>query len=118
MIIFIESCQNGSLNGKVFFKIAVLTDVIYENYTRVVKISEKMFMCQGWINTSAQINQGENIFGVSKQNPFTNLILVNPTTNLSYSVLANPGNDYCALQLVNSNLPQGYYYISGFLINV
>ena len=109
---------NGSLNGEYVKTINTANNNICENLTRVVKISDKLFMCQGFIRTNAEIKENDDVFSASKQNPFTNLILVNPATNLSYAVLANQNTDYCTLCLVNTNMPPGYYYISGFLINV
>lgn len=114
----ILSDVSDGLNGKNFFKMGLTNNSIYENNTRVVKISDKLFLCQGFITTNAEIKQGDDLFSVSQQNPFTNLILVNPVTNLSYSVLANVNTDYKTLQIVNANMPAGYYYVSGFLIDV
>lgn len=114
----ILSDVSDGLNGKNFFKMGLTNNSIYENNTRVVKISDKLFLCQGFITTNAEIKQGDDLFNVSQQNPFTNLILVNPVTNLSYSVLANVNTDYKTLQIVNANMPAGYYYVSGFLIDV
>ena len=109
-----NSPQN-ELNANMNIKETRLTTVapnVGSNHAYATKIKKKIYACHGYIEFASAITDGTRIFATGNLLKDSSLLLIGSQQQGYGNLLFQNGY----MILVNTNLPAGYYYVCGTIV--
>ena len=106
---------SGSLNGSNKVSLFTISDCIDINCANVFRISNKLYLVQGYIHLKETAKQNELLIKTGQLYEGSSLILTSNVSGMSFPVIYN--GTLVGLVSPNRDIPgDQYYYISGFLM--
>lgn len=106
---------NGSLNGSNKPSLFTIADCIDTNCANIFRISNKLYLVQGYIHLKEAAKQNELLIKTGQLYEGSSLILTSNVSGMSFPVIYN--GTLVGLMSPNRDIPgEQYYYISGFLM--
>lgn len=82
------------------------------NHAYATKIKKKIYACHGYIKCTSTITAGTRIFITGNLLNYSSLLLIGSTQQGYGNLIFENGY----MTLANTNLPAGYYYVCGIIV--
>ena len=110
-------CLNGSLNGSNKTGLYTVADCIDINCTNVFRISNKLYLIQGYIHLKEAAKQNELLIKTNQLHCWSSLILTSNVSGMSFPLIYNGTLE--GMVSPNRDIPgDQFYYIFGFLMDL
>ena len=107
---------NNDLNGSNKLNLLTIADCIDGNYANVFRISNKLYLIQGYIHLKETAKQNELLIKTNQLHGYSSLILTSNISGMSFPLLYS--DIHGGMVSPNINIPGNqYYYIQGFLMD-